>query len=553
MDKPILFLLTPDPSVLAALEQDLEARFGNDCRIVGVRDPAEAHEELTELAARDEPVALLIADHRLPGLTGVEFLEQARRLHPAAKRILLVERDYTAANPIVPAMMLGQIDYHLVKPWFPEHGLYPAVTEFLASWANARDRGFKMFRVVAPEHSARGHEIRDLLTRLAMPFTFHTHESEAGRRLLEDLGRGAAAPLPTAVRHDGRVLVDPADAELIEATGGGTQVSSDTYDVVIVGAGPAGLAAAVHAASDGLETLVIEKKISGGQAATSSHIRNFPGFTWGISGHDLIYRACEQAWLFGANLVFAQEATELQRDGSDQLVRIADGREVTARAVVLATGVSWRRLAGPSLEALVGSGVFYGAVGSEARAMKGQHVYVVGAGNSAGQAAIHLAKYAETVTMLVRSDSLAKSMSEYLIAELRRTPNIGARFGVEVIGAEGEGHLQAITVRDGASGAVERLRTPALFVLAGARPHTDWLRGSVEHDEQGYIRTGRDLLDDDRLSGGWSLPRPPFPFETSVPGVFAAGDVRYGSIKRVASAVGEGSAAVQLLHQHVGE
>jgi thioredoxin reductase (NADPH) len=552
MDKPILFLVAHERSLLDALNDDLSRRFGNDCRIVCEQTPAEGLAALKALAEESRPVALLIADQRMPSMTGVDFLVQAHALVPSAKRILLVERDYTQANPSVPAMTLGQIDYHLVKPWVPEQGLYPAVSEFLAAWAASREPSFKMFRIVGTSQSARAHQIRDLLARLGMPYGFSDADSETGRQLLSEAGEDGSR-LPVVVRHDGRVLIEPSDAEVIEAFGGGTKLGTEVYDLAIIGAGPAGLTAAVYAASEGLSTVVLEKNVSGGQAGTSSRIRNFPGFTWGIGGHDLAYRACEQAWLFGANLVFAQQVTHLRANGSHHLARVADGQEVTARGVILATGVSWRRLGIPHLEALIGAGVFYGAAGSEAQAMQGRDVCIVGAGNSAGQAATHLAKYAASVTMLVRGDSLAPSMSEYLITELGQLPSVTVRPGVEVIDGAGNGRLEEITIRDRASGRTERLSTSALFVLIGADPHTDWLDGCVERDQQGYILAGNDLMRNGKLPNGWPLSRPPFHLETSLPGVFTAGDVRYGSVKRVASAVGEGSVAVQLLQRYLAE
>ena len=547
---PIIFVVSADASVLQALETDLRRRFGNDTRILGARGPAAGLAQLTALADVAEPVALVIADQWMPELTGIEFLASAHALHPAAKRILLVERDYTAANPIVPAMTLGQIDYHLVKPWSPDHGLYPAVSEFLAGWARSEPQTFAMFRIAAPEHSARGHEIRDLLTRFNTPFAFHATGSADGAALLAEAGQSASR-LPTAVRHDGRVLVDPTDADLVEALGGGTRLGPDVYDVAIVGAGPAGLSAAVYAASEGLETIVLERQISGGQAGSSTRIRNIPGFTWGIGGHDLAYRACEQAWLFGANLVFAQEAASLRVSGDERIVRLADGQEVTARTVVLAMGVTWRRLGIPRLEALIGAGVFYGAAASEARAMRGRHVCVVGAGNAAGQAAVHLAKYAQQVTLLMRGDSLEKSMSEYLIAELRGTANIAVRSRVELVDGEGDQQLEAITIRDRSRGALERIPTAGVFVMIGAEPHTEWLEGKVERDERGFILTGNDLGANRVRPRRWPLERAPGLLETSVPGVFAAGDVRHASVKRVTTAMGEGATVVQLIHQHL--
>jgi len=552
MNAPILFIAAHEPAVLGALRADLARRFGNDCRIHSARTPAEGLAALRALAEIEAPVALLIADHRMPGMNGVEFLVEAHALHPQAKRVLLVERDYTAANPIVPAMTLGQIDYHLVKPWNPEQGLYPAVTEFLAAWAGAHEPSFKLFRIVGPAQSARAHEVRDLLTRLSQPYAFYAEDTEEGRRLLEEAGRDGSR-MPVVVRHDGRVLVDPPNAALIEAIGGGTRVHGDVYDLAVVGAGPAGLAAAVYAASEGLDTVVLEREISGGQMGTSSHIRNFLGFTWGIGGHEFAYRACEQAWLFGANMVFAQEVVGLEARGAERVVHLADGREVRARAVLLASGVAWRRLGLPRLERLIGTGVFYGAASSEARAMAGQHVGVVGAGNSAGQAAMHLAKHAASVTLLVRGDSLEKGMSEYLIKEVEQAPNVTVRLGVELVDGEGEGRLDAVLIRDRATGTTERIATSALFVLIGAEPRTGWLEGVVARNRQGYLLTGHDLLHDGRPPQGWPLLRPPFLLETSLPGVFAAGDVRFRSVKRVASAVGEGATAVQLVHQYLAE
>jgi thioredoxin reductase (NADPH) len=541
---PIIFLVSAEAPVLAALESDLERRFGNDTRIVASDGPAAALAHLEALAERHEPVALLIADQQMPELTGIEFLGRAHALHPLAKRILLVDRDYTSTNPIVPAMILGQLDYHLVKPWYPDHGLYPAVSEFLASWARCRPEAFTMFRIAAPEGSGRAHEIRDLLTRFNTPFASHPTDSEEGAALLREAGQDGS-PLPTLVRHDGRVLVDPTNADLVEAVGGGTRLGAEVYDVAIVGAGPAGLSAAVYAASEGLDTIVLERQISGGQAGSSTHIRNVPGFTWGIGGHDLAYRACEQAWLFGANLVFAQEATTLRRSGADCVLETTDGQEVAARTVVLATGVAWRRLGIPRLEELVGAGVYYGAAASEARAMRGRHVCVVGGGNAAGQAAAHLAKYADGVTLLVRGDSVGKSMSEYLISELRGLSNVSVRLGVELVDGEGDGRLDVVVVRNRSSGAEERIPTAALFVLIGADPHTDWLDDTVERDERGFILTGTEV------ENAWPLERAPMLFETSVPGVFAAGDVRHASVKRVTTAMGEGATVVQLVHRQL--
>jgi thioredoxin reductase (NADPH) len=545
---PIIFLVSSEATVLGALDSDLDRHFGHDIRIISAPGPASGLAQLAALADCPEPVALVIADQSMPGTTGVEFLARAHALHPFAKRILLIERDYTQANPIVPAMTLGQIDYHLVKPWFPDHGLYPAVSEFLASWSRSRPEAFTMFRIAALENSPRAHEIRDLLTRFNMPYAFYPTDSDEGVALLSEAGQSGSR-VPTVVRHDGRLLIDPTDADLIEAVGGGTRIGTDVYDVAIIGAGPAGLAAAVYAASEGLETIVLEQQISGGQAGSSSHIRNVPGFTWGISGHDLAYRACEQAWLFGANMVFAQKAASLSVSGAERIIRLVDGQEVAARTVVLATGVAWRRIGIPTLESLIGAGVFYGAAASEARAMRGRHVCVVGAGNSAGQAAAHLARYAAHVTLLVRGESLAKSMSEYLIAELQGLSNVSVRLGVEPVEGQGDEQLSAVVVRDRTSGAFERIPTTGLFVMIGAEPHTGWLDGAVERDQRGFVLTGTSPTRDE--PGAWPLERAPMLLETSVPGVFAAGDVRHSSVKRVTTAMGEGATVIQLVHEYL--
>jgi thioredoxin reductase (NADPH) len=544
---PIIFLISSEPSVLTALETDLDRRFGNDTRVLASEHPAAGLAELAELADTGAPVALVIADQQMAEMTGIEFLASAHGLHPTAKRILLVERDYTSANPIVPAMMLGQIDYHLVKPWFPDLGLYPAVSEFLANWARSGPPGeFAMFRIAGVENSARAHQIRDLLTRFHTPFTFHTTDSAEGAALLDEAGQSDSRR-PTVIRHDGRVLLDPTDGDLVEAVGGGTRLGADSYDVAIIGAGPAGLSAAVYSASEGLDTIVIEQQISGGQAGASTRIRNVPGFTWGIGGHDLSHRACEQAWLFGANLVFAQQAVSVRPADGEFVIQVADGEQVSARTVVLATGVSWRRLGIPRLERLIGAGVFYGAAASEARAMRGRHVCVVGGGNAAGQAAAHLAKYADRVTLLVRGSSLAKSMSEYLIAELSGAANVAVRLETELVDGDGDQQLEAVLVRDRSTGRLDRIPTAGLFVMIGAEPHTEWLDGTVERDERGFILTGADV--DNECD--WPLLRAPMLLETSVPGIFATGDVRHGSVKRVTTAMGEGATVVQLIHQHL--
>jgi thioredoxin reductase (NADPH) len=552
MSQPILFLVDDRPEVLEALAADLSRRFGTDHRILAETSPAAGLETLLRLAEEAQEVALVVAGQRMAELAGVPFLLRAHELHPSAKRVLLVgRREWTPTNPAVRAMTLGQIDTYLFEPWLPvARFLDLPISQVLADWVPARGPSFEGIRIVGPRWTTRSHELRDMLTRMGIPHGWYQAGSAAGRRLLEEAGQDGAR-LPVVVFHSGQVFVDPSDAELATALGYRTSTPAGPHDLVIVGAGPAGLAAAVYAASEGLDTLVVEPQVVGGQAGTSAMIRNYLGFPRGIGGGDLANRALEQAWLFGANLVLSQRAVGLRVDGRRRLVRLSDGTEVSAEAVVVASGVSWRRLGVPRLEALVGAGVFYGAAGSEARAMEGQEVYVVGAGNSAGQAALHLAKYAASVTLVVRGPDLGARMSDYLVQEIEQAPNVAVRLGTQVVDGLGGWRLEGLALRRRGDEATEEVSAAALFVMIGAEPHTDWLAG-VERDDRGYILTGHDLLGPDGLPAGWPHQRPPLLLETSIPGVFAAGDVRHRSVKRVASAVGEGAVAVQLVHHYLG-
>ncbi|HME67728.1 MAG TPA: FAD-dependent oxidoreductase, partial [Streptosporangiaceae bacterium] len=389
MSRPVLFVIDDDAGVVRALRDDLGRRFGKDFRVIGASSAAAGLAMLCQLAGEREPVALLIVDHDLNEMSGVGFLARAHKLHPLAKRVLLVERDYSARSPVVRAMTLGEADYHLTKPWMLEQDLYREVSAFLAEWAKDQQAGFELFHVIGLAGDRGTHELRELLTRFNVPFRFEGADGEQGRRLLKAKGLDASR-LPVMVRHDGYTMVEPAPAQIIAAVGGSVSSDVDECDVVIVGAGPAGLTAAVYAASEGLQTVVLEETVSGGQAGSSPMIRNYPGFPHGISGHELTRRACEQAWMFGAHMVFSQPTAGLTRQGGGCVVHLADGRQIAADAVIVAPGIAWRRLGVPRLEALIGSGVFYGAAGSEARAMEGRDVYVVGAGNSAGQSALFL-------------------------------------------------------------------------------------------------------------------------------------------------------------------
>lgn len=547
--RPVVLVIEEDP-LGELLADDLKLRFSGDFRVL---DENDAVGGLEALVGEPDPVALVIAGESVGGEDGgVEILARAKALHPSAKRVLLVGRNYTPSNPVVKAMTLGQIDYHLTKPWRRDKTLYPAVSEFLANWTDAHDApSGGIFYIVGPRESPRALEIREVLASMGMPFICHSENSEEGRRLLEESGRQDSA-LPVVIRYDGLSLAAPSAPQVLEALGMRTRASGTTFDLAILGAGPAGLAAAVYGASEGLETLVVGEH-AGGQAGTSSLIRNYLGFAHGVSGQDFIVEACEQAWLFGADLVYSQSATGLAVRGDDKVVRISDGTEIVARAVVIATGVAWRRLDVPTLESLLGAGVFYGAAGSEAKAVEGQDVYVVGAGNSAGQAVLNLADHAASVTILMRGSSLEASMSEYLITELGERPNVHVRANTRVVGGGGgAGRLETLDLEDRATGETETVSAGALFVMIGAEPRTDWLPKSVARDSAGYVLTGRDL-EPGPAPGQWPLERPPLLLETSVPGVFAAGDVRSRSVKRVASAVGEGATAVQLLHEYFGE
>jgi thioredoxin reductase (NADPH) len=546
MPGPVLFVVDHDERSLRVLLADLTRRFGDDFTVKGNNSPEAALDVLHEMASANEPVALMLVDG-----SSSDFLARAHELHPRAKRVLLVDRDYSSTSPAVQAMALGHADYHIVRPWADDEMLYGAMSEYLSSWTKEQDvPNFELFRIVAEEGDSRVLQLRDVMTRFSMPFGFHPVDGEAGQRLLDEAGVDASR-LPVVIRYDGQVMVDPSLPDLAGAIGVSVKNDVDTCDVAIVGAGPAGLTAAVYAASEGLETVLLEQVLSGGQAGASPLIRNYPGFPHGINGGLLMGRTCEQAWLMGAHIVFAQQTVALERRGDHRLVRLLDGSEVCARTVVIATGMEWRRLGVPRLEALVGSGVYYGAAVSESRAMQGQDVFIVGAGNSAGQAAVHLAKHARTVTLVVRADSFAESMSSYLVRSIESSPNVILRHRTEVVDGGGDGRLEYLALADRQRDAVEEVPAAALFVMIGGEPHTQWLPDEIERDAQGFLVTGREVLE--QPGTRWDYDRDPLPLETSMPGVFAAGDARQGSIKRVASAVGEGATVVRLVHEHLRE
>ena len=549
----VLFVADGDLQARDVFESALLRRFGADYRVVTAGTAAGGLRTLQQLAQNGDDVAIVAADVHLPEMDAVEFLQRAYALHPRSSRVLLVPMDryhtrvpFSELPVIQRATALGRIDFFILKGWVtPEEWLYPQVQQALTAWTIAHRPRHLVYRVVGEQWSPRSHELRDLLGRNGVPFEFIPADSPAGERLVRDEGIDESR-LPAVILHDGSVLQDPNDAELAAAHGIAAQPPSDECDLAIVGASPAGLAAAVYGASEGLRTLAIEPAAIGGQAGTSSLIRNYLGFPRGISGGALAHQAWEQAVLFGAQFVFTQQATSLNVRDNAKAITLSAGNAVTARAVIIAAGVTYRRLQIPALDRLLGAGVFYGAAGIEAPAVAGENVHVVGGANSAGQAALHLAKYAAQVTLVLRSGSLAAGMSDYLITQLQATPNVMVKLRTRVTDGHGDTRLRALTLEDLDTGRHEQVPTPAVFIMIGAQPRTGWIRDALALDDHGFILTGQDLP-----PKRWPLTRAPLPFETSLPGVLAAGDVRYGSIKRVAAAVGEGSVAVGSVHQYL--
>ena len=555
MTRPVLFVVDADPQACAGTESALARRFGSDYSVQSADSASAGLAALERLAGSGTPVALVAADLHLPGMGGVGFLERAHQLHSRASRVLLVAMDrhgtrvpFTALATVQTATALGRIDMVVVKGWVtPEEWLYPQVQEALTTWTLAHRPRHVVYRIVAEQWAPRSHQLRDLLARNGIPFEFAAADSDRGRQLLRNFGIDAAR-LPAVIHSSGRVLYDPASADLATSHGISTRPSQPVYDLAVLGAGPAGLAAAVYGASEGLRTLVVEPEAIGGQAGTSSMIRNYLGFTHGVAGAELAHRAWEQAILFGAEFIFTQPASRLAARGANQMITFQDRTEAVARAVVLAVGVTYRRLPIPALDRLVGSGVFYGAASAEAPALTGEHVYVVGGANSAGQAAVHLAKFAARVTLLIRGDSLTAGMSAYLVTQIEATPTIEVRLHTRVLDGHGDSRLEVLTVEDTQTGRREEVPAAAVFILIGAEPHTEWLRDTVCLDDHGFVLTGTDVP-----AEAWPATRAPLPFETSLPGVLAAGDVRHGSVKRIAGAVGEGSVAVGSVHRYLAE
>ncbi len=553
--EPVLLVVGADEQDTGVTATALHRRFAPDYRVLTAGSADAALNELERLTHRGQGVALVAADLHLPDDDGVHLLQRAASLHRGIVRVLLLEMDdnhtrvpFGELPALQRATALGQIDLWMVKGWVnPEEWLYPQIQEALSAWSRAHGTSHVVYRVVGGQWDPHTHQLRDGLTLNGVPFVFHPSDSPGGQRLIREHEIDAQR-LPAAIRHDGTVLQDPSMVDLARSHGVQVRPTSSSYDLVVVGAGPAGLAAAVYGASEGLRTLVLEARAIGGQAGTSSLIRNYLGFPRGINGSELAHRAWQQSVLFGADFVFTNRVTALTTDGGRHELALADAGRVAAGAVILATGVTYRTLGIPALDRLVGAGVFYGAAGTVAPAMTDEEVYVVGGANSAGQAALHLAQFAARVTLVVRGPSLAAGMSAYLVRQIAATPNVAVRLTTDVVGCRGTDRLEGLTLRNMQSGTREDVRAAALFVMIGAEPGTDWLASVLSRDQRGFVLTGRDLP-----SEAWPLRREPFPFETSLPGVFAAGDVRYGSVKRVAGAAGEGSVAVGSVHRYLAD
>jgi thioredoxin reductase (NADPH) len=538
-----------DAGVSRAVARDLRRRYGDQYRIVRAESPQAALDALRQMKLRGDLVAVILADYRMPELNGIEFLEQAMDIYPGARRALLTA--YADTGAAIDAINVVDLDHYLLKPWDPpEEKLYPVVDALLEAWQESDHRSVPETKVVGHRWSARSSEVREFLARNQVPYRWYAADEPEGQRLLAAAGADGRA-LPVVITPDGNALIEPADADLAARVGLATTPSKDFYDLIIVGGGPAGLGAAVYGASEGLRTVLVERLASGGQAGQSSRIENYLGFPDGVSGAQLTDRARRQATKFGAEVLTTREVTGLEVRGSARRVTFADGTFIDGHTVLLATGVSYRRLDAPGLDELAGRGVYYGSALTEATACAGQDVYVVGGANSAGQAALFLSRHAKSVTLLVRGPSLEKSMSYYLVRRIADSPSISVRACTEVIGASGGDHLERLTLRDTARGTTETVDAQWLYLFIGAQPLTDWLDGVVVHDAKGFVVAGPDLLVGGEQPRGWNLDRPPYHLETSVPGVFVAGDARAESAKRVASAVGEGAMAVMLVHRYL--
>ena len=552
MENPVIVAIDDDPQVLRAVERDLRGRFGSAYRIIAAESGSTALDVVRRLKLRGSAVALFIADQRMPAMTGVEFLAEAREIYPDAKRVLLTA--YADTEVAIAAINTIQLDHYLLKPWDPpEEKLFPVLEDVLSDWQAGFLPPFEGIRLIGHRWSARAHEIKDYLARNQIPYRWLDVETEAEASELAASAGVDAAREPLVVFGDGTHLVAPSNAEIAARVGLRTHAALPYYDLVIVGGGPSGLAAAVYGASEGLKTLMVEREAPGGQAGTTSRIDNYLGFPAGLSGADLARRAVAQASRLGAEVLTPQAAVGVTVEDPYKVVRLVDGSQVSCQALVVATGVEYRKLDLPDADRLTGSGIYYGAATTEASFYRGERVAVLGGGNSAGQAAVHLARFAEHVTVLVRAGTLAAGMSAYLVDQIGATSNITVRANVNVVAVHGTEALEVVDVADRADGSQAGLPVAAMFVFIGQAPRTDWLGDLVQRDEAGFVLTGADLARTGERPTGWLLTRQPFLLETNVPGIFCTGDVRSGSVKRIASAVGEGAMAVRFVHQHLAD
>ena len=555
MAKPVLLTVDDDSDVLHSIERDLRRQYAQHYRIVSAGSGTAALDLLRRLQRRNEPLALLLVDHRMPQMTGIEFLKHALQVYPDAKRVLLTA--YADTDAAIQAINEIKLHHYLLKPWTPpENNLYPVLDDLLEEWQAAFRPAFEGIRLLGTRWSPQSYALREFLARNHVPYQWldvEAAERDAEvRRVLQSV-ESEDMKLPVLLFPDGQRIAQPDPSQIADRIGLRTRSDQEFYDLVILGGGPAGLAAAVYGASEGLRTVVVERDAPGGQAGLSSRIENYLGFPSGLSGADLTRRAVAQAKRFGADILAPQRAVALQADGSYRVTSLQDGGRLSSHAVLIATGVQWRKLNVPGADRLTGAGIYYGAGAFEARSCKDEDVFVIGGANSAGQAAMNFAGYARRVIMLVRGESLSTSMSKYLIDECARKPNIEVQYGVQLVEAHGADRLEAISIRCDRTGEVDKTPAFSLFVFIGAEPGTDWLEGVVARDGRGFILTGPDLFLNGQRPKGWLLDRDPTLLETSLPGVFAVGDVRHGSVKRVASGVGEGSIAIQFVHQYLAK
>ena len=555
MPKPVLFTVDDDPEVLRAIERDLRGRYSDRYRVMRANSAASALSTLKELKARNNPVALLLADQRMPQMDGVGFLSEAMEMHPAAKRALLTA--YADTNAAINAINEARVHYYLMKPWDPpEQRLFPAIDDLLTDWNSTFRPPYEGIRVLGTRWSNRSYELRDFLARNQVPYQWIDIEVAQSdpevRSLINSLGPEAET-LPLILFPDGTRLAEPPLPAVADKVGLRTHAQTNFYDLAIIGGGPAGLAAAVYGASEGLKTVMIEREAPGGQAGLSSRIENYLGFPAGLSGSDLAFRAVAQARRFGVEIIAPQEVVGIRVDGPYRFIKLADGAEISCNALLLAMGVQWRTLDVPGIDRLQGSGVYYGGGTSEAIACRGETVYVIGGANSAGQAAMHFSKYAHKVVMLVRGVSLAATMSHYLIEQIEKTPNIEVWTKTHLVEVKGDTRLTSITLKCETDGTQKELPASSIFIFIGAQPRTEWLSNLIERDDRGFVLSGPDLLKNGKRPASWTLDRDPGLLETNIPGIFVVGDVRHGSVKRVASGVGEGAVVVQFIHQYLAK